>query len=493
MRADVAAEAVRLHVVEGWRVGTIARHLGVHHSAVSRVLARQGVRREQAVRQSMVDRFEVLVREVFERYPRLPASVVYRMVRARGYKGGEDHFRHRVAAMRPRRAAEAYLELRTVPGEQAQVDWGSFGTRRVDGGERRLSAFVMVLSYSRMLFVRFFFDQRMGSFLEGHVRAFAFFGGVARTLLYDNLKSAVLERQGSLIRFHPSLLELANHYHFQPQPVAPSRGNEKGRVERAIGYLRTSFFSAIRFSDLDDLNRQAELFCSEIAAGRQWPQQREVKVADAFAKERPTLVALPTDPFPAAESVEVVIGKTPYAHFDANRYSVPSDRVRRQLTVRADSAWVRIFDGTDLVTEHARSWDKQQVVENPDHVADLVRAKRNARRQSAQERLLRAVPRSEALLAEMVRRQRRLGAAVDWLTRLLDQFGPAELTVAIDEAMAKGSPSAETVFLVIDRNRRAQRQRPPTPVELPNRPDVRNLVVVPHDLAAYDPEEADND
>lgn len=224
--ASVAAEIVRLFAVEGWRVGTIARHLGVHHSVVSRVLAGHGVTREKARRRSMVDRFGAFIREVFERYPRLPASVVYRMVGARGYEGSEDHFRHRVAGMRPRRAAEAFLELRTLPGEQAQVDWASFGRYLVEGGERRLSAFVMVLSYSRMLYVRFFLDQRLGSFLEGHVRAFTFFGGVARTLLYDNLKSAVLERYGDAIRFHPSLLELANHYHFQPKPVAVARGND---------------------------------------------------------------------------------------------------------------------------------------------------------------------------------------------------------------------------------------------------------------------------
>jgi len=117
--SSVGVEIVRLYTVEGWRVGTIARHLGVHHSAVSRVLARNGVTREKARRRSMVDRFEAFVRETFERYPRLAASVVYRMVRARGYAGGEDYFRHRVAGLRPRRVAEAFLELRTLPGEPA--------------------------------------------------------------------------------------------------------------------------------------------------------------------------------------------------------------------------------------------------------------------------------------------------------------------------------------------------------------------------------------
>lgn len=492
-RASVAAEIVRLFAVEGWRVGTIARQLGVHHGTVRRVLDRQGVEIDGRRRRSMVDRFEAWIRETFERFPLLPASVLYRMARARGYEGAEDHFRHRVARLRPRRAAEAYLELRTLPGEQAQVDWASFGTYPVEGGVRRLFAFVMVLSFSRMLYVRFFLDQRMGSFLEGHVRAFAFFRGVARTLLYDNLKSAVLEREGLAIRFHPSLLELANHYHFQPQPVAVGRGNEKGRVERAIGYLRTSFFPAISFSGLDDLNLQAERFCLEVASRRRWPQQRDVLVADAFAKEQPMLVPLPGDPLPVEDVVDVACGKTPYVRFDSNRYSVPHDRVQRQLTVRASSTTVRVLDRSELVAEHRRCWAKQQVVEDPDHVAELVRAKRQASRQRGQDRLLRTVPECESLLAEMARRQRRLASAVDWLNRLLDQYGRDELKAAVDEAMTSGEPSVAAVHLVLDRRRRARNQAPPVPVALPDRPDVRNLSVIPHDLAEYDPEEQDND
>ena len=486
--AAVAAEIVRLHTVEGWRVGTIARHLGVHHSAVKRALGIADGTSVKRRRQSMIDPYRPFIEETFERYPRLPASVLYRMVRERGYPGGEDHFRHLVVTMRPRKAAEAYLELRTLPGEQAQVDWASFGKRRVTGGERSLSAFVMVLSFSRMLFVRFFYDQRMGSFLEGHVRAFAFFSGCARTLLYDNLKSAVLERIGCAIRFHPSLLELAGHYHFQPQPVAVGRGNEKGRVERAIRYLRTSFLPGLIFTDLADLNRQAERFCTEIAPARRWQRQREVRVRDAYDKEKPQLVALPGDHFPAAEVVEVSAGKTPYVRYDANRYSVPHDRVRRQLVVRANSVRVNIFDGDELVAEHRRCWGKQQLVENPEHVAALVRQKRKASRDRAQERLLRIVPQCEALLAEIARRQRHMATAIRRLTQLLDLYGMAEMSIAVTEAMAKSSPSVETVQLILDRRRRAQYQPPIVPIELPEKPGISDITVKQHDLASYDTE-----
>jgi len=124
--------------------------------------------------------------------------------------------------------------------EQAQVDWASFGTVMVGRARRALSCFVMTLSWSRALYLEFFFDQTMENFLRGHVNAFASFHGSARILLYDNLKLAVLEGRGSLIHFNPRLLELAGHYHFEPKPCQVRAGNQKGRVERAYP-IRTRF------------------------------------------------------------------------------------------------------------------------------------------------------------------------------------------------------------------------------------------------------------
>ena len=122
------------------------------------------------------------------------------------------------------------MRLRTLPGEQGQVDWGHFGRVAVDGGTRGLFAFVMVLAYSRKLFLRFYLSRAMGAFLRGHVEAFAYFQGLPRILLYDNLKSAVLERVDNAIRFHPTMLELAKHCRFEPRPVNPARGNETVRI-----------------------------------------------------------------------------------------------------------------------------------------------------------------------------------------------------------------------------------------------------------------------
>lgn len=493
--ARLVAEIRRLFRVEGWRRGTIARHLGLHHGTVTRALERAGDLCGQTAgvqrRASRLDPFVPWLRRELERHPRLAASVLYEMACRRGYVGGPDHFRHRVAqlGLRPRRSAEAFLELDTLPGEQAQVDWADFGRREVPGGHRRLFAFVMVLSYSRALFVRFFLDARLPSFLAGHVQAFSCFGGAVRRLLYDNLKSAVLERVEDAIRFHPRLLELADHYAYEPRPVAPYRGNEKGRVERAIRYLRTSFFPLRAGLDLDALNAEADRWCREVADRRPWVQDRRRTVAQAFAQERAHLLALPPAPFPSHESLAVAVHKTPYVAFDGNRYSVPHDHVARTLTLLADAQTLRMLDGAVEIARHARSWDKGRVVENPAHVDALHQSKRAARLHRGQSRLLRSVARCGELLTALGQRQRHLGSAVDRLLRLLDEHGRDELAIAVAEALGAGSPHPETVRLILDRRRHARRLPPPIPITLPDDPRIRNLLVTPHDLADYDPED----
>src|SRR6266704_2866799 len=263
------AEILRLHHSEGWPIGTIATQLRVHHGTVRRVLAQAGVVvAQKTVRASMVEPYLAFIAETLAKYPTLRASRLYTMVRERGYPGAPDHFRAIVA------------RLRTLPGEQAQVDWAHFGKLTIGRAVRPLMAFVMVLSYSRHLFLRFYLGAAMNYFIRGHVEAFAWYNSVPRVVLYDNLKSAVLERVGEAIRFHPTLLELAAHYRFQPRPVAVARGNEKGRVERAIRFAREAFFAARRFRDLDDLNAQALTWCQGEAAERPCPEDRSRRVRE---------------------------------------------------------------------------------------------------------------------------------------------------------------------------------------------------------------------
>ena len=481
------AKILRYYHVEKWTVGTIAQQLGRHHATVDRVLSQAGLpKAERPRRPSKLDPYVPFMIQTLKQYPTLTARRLYDMVCERGYTGGPDHFRHLVAHYRPRSEPEAYLRLRTLPGEQGQVDWGHFGTLEIGRAQRALMAFVLVLSYSRQIFLQFFPDQRLANFLRGHEAAFHAWGGLPRVLLYDNLKSAVLERRGEAIRFHPTLLEFAGHYRFEPRPVAVARGNEKGRVERAIRYVRESFFAARQWQDLDDLNAQAQAWCTGPSAQRPCPEDRSMSVAQAFEQERSALLALPDNPYPTEERLAVKVGKTPYVRFDLNDYSIPPTHVRCTLEVVASPEQVRVMDGAEVLATHPRSYDKGQQIEQPAHIEALAARKRQARQHRGIDRLAHAAPASRRLLAEAAQRGEPLGSLTAALLRLLDRYGATELEAAIHEALARGVPHSNAVRLSLERRREAREQPPPLALALPDDPRLREVVVRPHPLETYD-------
>src|SRR5260370_12478514 len=238
----------------------------------------------------------------------------------------------------------------------------------------------------------------MENLLGWHVEAFGAWTRAPKVILYDNLKSAVLERQGNVIRFHPTLFEFAGRYRFEPRPVAVARGNEKGRVERAIRYIRTGFLAAREFADLDDLNAQAAVWCHGLAANRPCPEQNTLSVREAFAAEAHLLMKLPDNAYPLLERVAVTAGKSPYVRFDLNDYSIPHTHVRPPLTVLADPDEVRIVDGQHILARHRRSYDKGAQIADAAHVQALVEQKHAARQHRGADRLSHAAPASKALL-----------------------------------------------------------------------------------------------
>ena len=492
---EIEAQILRHYHVERWRIGTIATQLVLHRDTVARVLAQAGLPALGPVRRlSAIDVYLPFILETLEKYPTLTASRLYDMVKQRGYPGRPDHFRHLIARHRPRRRTEAYLRLRTLPGEQCQMDWAHFGHIEIGQAHRPLMGFVMVLSWSRQIFLRFYLDARMENFLRGHVAAFEAWGGVPRIALYDNLKSAVLERQGHAIRFNPSLLALAGHYRFEPRPVAVARGNEKGRVERSIRFIRDSFFAGRTFSDLEDLNAQANVWTSGLASERRCPEDEKLTVKAAFEQEKVNLLPLPNAPFATDEVKAVSAGKTPYVRFDLNDYTVPHTHVQRPLTVVADPHQVRILDGTEVIATHPRSYDRGQQIEILAHIDTLAEYKHKASAHRTTDRLMQAVPQSRELLRQAAERGEPLGRMTRTLLDYLDRYGAVELEAAILDALAREVPHPNAVRLALERRRLRQEIPPPLGASLPDHVKRRDVTVRPHPLAGYDDlTERDND
>jgi len=481
------AEIRRLYYGEHWKVGTIAAALGVHHDTVRAAIAHdtQGVRRGTC-RATKLDPYLPVIRDTLAQYPRLRATRLFEMVKARGYTGSVVQLRRAVRLIRPAATTTAYRRLTTLAAEEAQVDWGAFGSIRIGRGVRPLSGFVMVLSYSRAVFALFTVDQTLESFLRGHVEAFQAFHGSARTLVYDNLRTAVLERAGTAIRFHPRLLELAGHYHFAPRPCTPGRGNEKGKIERQIQYLRHAFFAARTFADVEDLNAQFRRWRDEVAHQRPHPEQRDRTVADVLAEEQPRLLPLPVHPFETDVMRTVVSGKTPYVRFDRNSYSIPHTHVRRPLTLLASATTVRILTGSEEITRHDRSYDTGQVIEQEAHVAGLVAATRQVNPSTARDRLRLAVPAVATLLDRLAARGESLRMHIARLLALLDDYGPQELAAAIERALERDALGAGAIAHILETRRRQRGLKPPIPIALPDHPGVRDLDVTPHRLETYD-------
>jgi hypothetical protein len=295
---------------------------------------------------------------------------------------------------------------------------------------------------------------------------------------------------GDAIRFHPTFLRFAGHYRFEPRPVAVGRANEKGRVERAIRYVRSSFFVGRSVRELDALNRQVHAWCEQTAAQRPCPADKTLTVKQAHEQERAKLMPLPDDRFPTEERLEVHVRKSPYVRFDLNDYSVPHDRVRRTLTVLATPTKVRLLDGNQVVATHTRTYDKGQRVEDPAHIEDLVAMKKKAREHRAIDRLRHQAPNTRELLCHLAEQGHNLGSMTVALTRLLDAYGAQALDEAIAEAIEKGSPHPHSVRHILDRKHRERGLPPPLPVTTGLRAD---LSVKPHNLDSYDRLQEDND
>lgn len=266
-------------------------------------------------------------------------------------------------------------------------------------------------------------------------------------------------------------------------------GNEKGRVERAIRYVRDNFYAARTYTDLDDLNVQAAHWCSGQASDRPCPEDGKISVRQAFIEEQPRLMKLPENPYPSEEQVTIKAGKTPYVRFDLNDYSVPHTHVQRLLTVRADRLRVRILDGGAggaLLADHPRSYDRHAQIEDQTHISTLVAHKSRARQHRGMDRLTQAAPAARDLLIGAAARNGNLGTITATLLRLLDRYGAAELQVAIGTALRSGVPHPNAVSLALERQREARHTAPPVATGLSAQAQQKDRPIQPHRLDTYD-------
>jgi transposase len=476
-----------LHREQGLGVGQIANELDLHPETVSKWLRRPSYeQRKVTPRPSKLDAFKPQIVRILERHPYTAAQVLQRL-REQGYEGGYTILKNYVRQVRPP-SRPAYLTLHFDPGECAQVDWGHAGVVGVGNTRRRLSVFVMVLCYSRMLYVEFTLAQSMEQFLACHQNAFDYFGGSVNRVMVDNLKSAVLSHPaGQPAVFNPRYVDFANHYGFQIRACNVGAANEKGRVENGVRYVKSSFLNGLELDAFAPINPAARLWLDHVAQVRVHGETHRRPI-DLFDEERPKLSPLPSAPYDVGLPRAVTATSRFRVALDTNRYSVPSEYAGARITLRVYPDKLLIYHQHNIIAEHTRSYERRRDFLHPDHERKLLAQRRRGREQLLLMQLMRISARAEAFIDGLQARRLNAPHHIRKIVALAEIYGHDELARAIDDALEYQAFSCEYIANIL--GQRARSLPEPGALHLTRREDLLELDLPDPDLSIYD---TDND
>lgn len=469
---------------QGLNPAQIAKAIGLNPRTVRKWMQARSYspRRAQGRRASKLDPFKDQIKAWLEQHAYSSAQLLPRL-RERGYTGGKTILTDYVAQIRPATRA-AFLTLHFAPGDCAQVDWGQFKTIQVGGTRRRLSLFVMTLAHSRKMYLEFTVTERMEQWLECHVNAFRFFGGVPDRVMIDNLKSGVLDHPyGGEPRFHPRFLELASHYDFTPVAHPVRKPHHKGRVERNVSYIKGNFLNGRALSSLELLNQEAQRWLAETANSRLHKETRRKPEELFLEAEKEALSGLPLNRFDASNILSLRANRQYRIHYDGNRYSVPCSHAGKRIALKAYAHQLLIYDDQQLIAKHARSYDRGQNMLDPEHEAPLLKYRKRARDQRLHERFLKLCPQATLFLNQL--KQRRLNALshVRRIVALVDVYGEEAVGRALEDAHSFQAYSAEYILNILQQ--RSRKQPEAGPLHVPHKGDLLDIELPAPDLTLY--------
>lgn len=450
----------------------IATELTLDERTVAKWLDENQYRQRKPVqRNSKLDPFKGDIARMIETHPYTAAQLLQR-IRENGFDGGYTIVKEYVREIRPK-PKKAYLVLSFAPGQCAQVDWGSYGSVRVGDTTRRLSFFVMVLCYSRMMYVEFTVSQTMEHFLSCHQNAFSYFGAVAGRTMVDNLKSAVLKRTlGNDPVLNPKYLDFANHYGFTIAPCGVGKGNEKGRVESGVGYVKKNFLSGLQIGDFKDL-KPAALHWLDTVANVRTHGETGRKPVEMLQEERPQLHRLPAHPYDIATICPVRASRQFRVVLDTNRYSVPAELAGQPLTMKAYPDRVCIYHQETLVARHVRSYDRRKDFELPDHPKVLMAQRKKAQDQIIFRNFLALHSKADDYYRQLEQRRMNPLHHIRQIVALSDIYGKDQVKRAIEDAFTFRAFSCEYIANLLEQRNRKSTE--PGPLHLTRRQDLLEL------------------
>jgi len=458
----------------------IARELKLGLNTVRKWARRESFQRApMPKRPSKLDPFKGEVVRLLEQHE-YSAQQIFQQLKERGYPGRYTILSAFVHQVRPK-PRPAFLTLHFEPGQCAQVDWGCAGSVPVGSTRRRLSFFIMVLAFSRKMYVEFTLAETLEHFLSCHQHAFEYFGGVVCQVWVDNCKVAVLSRAAGSLTLNPRYLDFAQHYGFQIRACGVGQPQEKGRVENGVGYVKKNFLNGLELSDFQIVNPAARYWLDTVANVRVHGQTQKTP-QELFTLEK--LKALHPLPYQAAVVDTVRVNSQFRIPVDGNRYSVPCQYASRQLTLKRFADRLLVYDQDKLVAEHVRRYDRHQDYELPDHVAPLLLHRKKAREQKLFLRFLSLCPQAHDYYQQLEQRRLNPKHHVQKIVALSELYGPEAVARALEDAFTYQAFSCEYIANLLQ-----QRQRPthePGALHLTRQQDLLELELPAPDLSIYD-------
>jgi transposase len=459
----------------------IAKALKLDRTTVSKYLAEPNPVRTEVIRASKLDPFKDQIQELLERDRDAHATVIRQRLKAQGFDGGLTILRDYLRKIRPG-PKEAFIRFESQPGEQCQLDWGHFGSLSYGNTSRKLYALAVIECHSRMLYLEFTHSQRQETLHRALLNAFRFFGGCPRELVHDNMLTAVVERDGPLVRFNEAFLEFLRPFHVIPRPCNVGQAHDKGKIKKgAIHYIRHNFWPLRSFRDLDDLQTQANQWRDEVANQRVHATTGE-RPSDRFQPEsmRPLPDLRPDcrDTAPAKVHPDFSI------HFDGNTYSVLPWLIGKTVIAKADQKTLTVYFKEKAVATHQPTFERHRRIELPHHVEDA-RRRRNHKWLSEDVAILMSLGEEAKLYVEhLAETAGPLKKNVAKLLALQQDYGSPALLNAIRRALAHRAFGADYIENILYQDMTPTRAHPPVRIE--NREALNRIRLQEPSLADYD-------
>jgi transposase len=489
MTVALWAEIRRLKEIEKLSRRAIARRLRCCQKTVSKALSRdwQPPPHHASAPEFLLP-FRPKIDALIQQYPRLSAVRVLEEISRgeQGYRGSVYPLRRYLRRIRPP-SGRVYQEVLYEPGEALQVDWGTCAEVSIGATVRRVHAFIAVLCYSRLCFLKFSLSQNAPSFYRALVEAFAFFGGLPRKLIFDNLKPAVLDGHGRHARFHPRFLALCGHYCLQPLACQRRDPESKGVVEASIRYVKHNALQGRHdlLQTWEGYLQLAPYWRDQVANVRLHHTTRERPI-ERFQREKTALRALPEFPFDTDEDFPTVVSPHAKVRFDANRYSVPPQYRSKTVAVRANDQHVWVLCDGKEIARHRRCHEKHQLLSLPEHHLAALQLRHRARASQIERDFDALGPLAQAFHLKLLSVPVKKSIQLRKLLALVRLYGRSDVLAALRlalEAQTYDAPSVENILHQLRRRRQL-----PSPVSpQPQRKELIEDIDLPTpDPATYD-------